>query len=69
MVGLGFLPGFPVSDAVAASANGSVVVGTGVGPQDGATRRTQETGIVGLGFLPGYAESIAFGVSAAGQLW
>lgn len=69
MVGLGFLPGFPTSTARATSANGSVVVGTGLGPsKEEAVRWTAASSVVGLGFLPGFAESRAFGVSADGSV-
>jgi probable HAF family extracellular repeat protein len=72
MVGLGDLPGgIFQSSAVKVSADGSVVVGNGVGFYGTAFRWTQATGMVGLGYLLGggyYAASSASGVSANGSV-
>jgi probable HAF family extracellular repeat protein len=71
MVGLGDLPGGDAqSYAFDVSPDGSVVVGTGSGP-DGyeAFRWTQQTGMVGLGDLPGgYFNSASYATSADGQV-
>jgi probable HAF family extracellular repeat protein len=71
MVGLGDFAGGPFSsEALAVSADGSVVVGYGWnanGPE--AFRWTQATGMVGLGDLPGgLFSSLAFEVSADGSV-
>jgi len=70
MVGLGFLPGNTSSQALAASADGSVVVGDSVTPANltQAFRWTGSGGMVGLGFLPGDNLSFAGSVSADGSV-
>jgi probable HAF family extracellular repeat protein len=79
MVGLGFLPGGNFSQAQAASADGTVVVGTsfvpGPPPSPGqpmpeeAFRWTESEGMVSLGDLPGGRHiSKAFDVSADGSV-
>jgi probable HAF family extracellular repeat protein len=70
MVGMGDLPGGAFdSEAWAASADGSVVVGIGHSTIDAeAFRWTQETGMVGLGLLPQTDYSRAFGVSGNGTV-
>jgi probable HAF family extracellular repeat protein len=77
MVGLGHLPGYTNSDALAVSGNGSVVVGRN-GYQDldyvgapgkyQAFRWTAGSGMAGLGYLPGTTNSSANGVSADGSV-
>jgi probable HAF family extracellular repeat protein len=71
MIGMGDMPGGGFySQAYAASADGSVIVGfgwSGLGVE--AFRWTQQTGMVGLGDLPGGDfESFAAGVSADGRV-
>ncbi|GBF80883.1 PEP-CTERM sorting domain-containing protein [Aphanothece sacrum] len=70
--GLGDLPGGAFSSgALAVSADGSVVVGSGVTPvgENEAFRWTAESGLVGLGDLPGgNFISTSFGVSADGSV-
>ena len=52
--GLGFLPGYTGSNATGISADGTVVVGTSIGPNSSqAFRWTAVGGMVGLGFVPG----------------
>lgn len=67
---LGIPPGFPGSTAVAASFDGSVIIGNGgFGSPQQAFRWTQSDGFVMLGDLPGgVAESVAFDTSANGQV-
>ena len=73
--GLGFLPGYDLSDASSMSADGAVVVGTvsiyDPGPTHDswqAFRWTTSNGMVGLGYLPGFEKfSTAVGVSADGS--
>jgi len=69
-VGLGFLPGGSDSEAYAASADGSVVVGYGDSSSGGqAFRWTSQGGMVGLGDLAGGVfYSRATGVSANGDV-
>ena len=69
---LGFMPGGDRSAAVGASANGSVIVGSGSASPGGPTqgfRWTEAGGMQALGYLPngGYSE-IATGVSADGAV-
>jgi probable HAF family extracellular repeat protein len=72
MVGLGFLPGGVLSEALAASADGSVLVGWGdfgdPAAASQAFRWTSGSGMVGLGRLPGDSFSEAHGVSADGSV-
>jgi len=63
---LGTLPGGNESRAWDVSGDGSVVVGSGNGPQEQAFRWTAADGMVGLGFLDGGTNSQAFGISADG---
>jgi probable HAF family extracellular repeat protein len=69
MRSLGWLAGFSYSEASAASADGSVIVGRSWDPAPGeAFRWTSATGMVGLGTLPGHEWSRATDVSADGFL-
>jgi probable HAF family extracellular repeat protein len=71
MEGLGYLPGALdlFSNAVAASADGSTVVGYGIDSQGDAEafRWTAQGGMKGLGLLPDCFASYAAGVSADGS--
>jgi probable HAF family extracellular repeat protein len=70
MVGLGFLPSnADESEALAANADGSVVVGySSVNGARHPFRWTQATGLVDLAFLSGGIDGIATGVSADGTV-
>jgi probable HAF family extracellular repeat protein len=70
MVGLGDLSGnIFASNALAVSADGSVIVGQGYGELGAeAFRWTAASGMVGLGVLPDAYESYATGVSADGSV-
>jgi probable HAF family extracellular repeat protein len=71
MVGLGVLPGYGNSQAFAASADGSVVVGSSqntTNAQTQAFRWTVANGMVGLGFLPGDTYSAANATNADGSV-
>ena len=69
MVGLGYLPGGTNSAATAASADGSIIVGTSSSASGvQAFRWTAGSGMVGLGYLPGDTNSVANGVSADGSV-
>src|SRR5215216_5735662 len=66
--GLGFLPGYNLSDALSVSADGSVVAGyVTTSDKAQAFRWTANTGIVGLGVLPGHSYSYAWAVSSDGS--
>jgi probable HAF family extracellular repeat protein len=66
---LGDLPGNCCSFAIAASLNGSVVVGRSENGSDReAFRWTEGGGMLGLGVLPGYTKSQADAVSADGSI-
>ena len=70
LVGLGFLPGYTMSQVAAASADGSVVVGTASTPSGNrqAFRWTVRDGAKGLGFMPGGTYSTAAAVSSDGSV-
>jgi probable HAF family extracellular repeat protein len=70
-VNLGNLTGGSYGEALAASADGSVIVGYDylVGQlSEEAFRWTAESGMVGLGTLPGTFKSVAYGVSSDGSV-
>jgi len=68
--GLGFLPGYTGSEAVAVSSDGRVVAGTaGTSARPSqAFRWTAQAGMVGLGFMAGGTYSAATGISADGSV-
>lgn len=69
-VALGTLGGYATSQAVALSADGSVVAGTAGTPagRRQAFRWTEREGAVGLGFMPGGTYSAAAAVAADGSV-
>jgi probable HAF family extracellular repeat protein len=68
MSGLGFLPNMTESNALAVSADGSVIVGGSYGEQRRAFLWTQAGGMTNLGSLSGLAYSLATGVSSDGSV-
>ena len=64
MTRLGFLPDFEYSYALAASADGSVVLGVAGRNSGGQAVRWTDGVISALGFLPGDNSSAAYGISA-----
>jgi probable HAF family extracellular repeat protein len=69
-VALGTLSGYATSQAVALSADGSIVAGTASTPagRRQAFRWTEREGPVGLGFMPGGTYSAAAAVAADGSV-
>jgi len=67
---LGFLPGYAASQAVAVSADGSVVAGTAITTAGNrqAFRWDTRQGVIGLGFMPGGTASTASAVSGDGAV-
>ena len=71
MIGLGALPGYPISYAMGVSGNGSVVVGVDYVisvSQNQAFRWTATSGMVGLGYLPGGSSSFASAANFDGSV-